>query len=290
MKSRGGRVNPATGALRKGREHIIRLNDASKGLPVFIVPGSIGMSDGYNEIADALADTCTVYGIQMHGIYRGEKPLTSMEEIVALNISWIKEVQACGPYRFIAHSFGGHVAYEMCRRLERQGETVAWTVIMDAGASPRGEAVTDNNKVELLLQVAFELFEANRQARQGYNIWGDELRQELSKLQASEMVPFLRKFLHKRGGDAGNTEFLLNMVELRFQNMLISSSVEQDAATPIIVAKAAEELREEETLGWKATHVLTLPGNHFSMCTGEGPKVLADFLREKKLLAEPPYG
>ncbi len=283
MKNRDGRMNRATGALRKGREHIIRLNATSEGLPVFIVPGSIGMSDGYNEIAGALADACTVYGIQMHGIYRGEKPLDSMEEIVALNISWIREIQPRGPYRFIAHSFGGHIAYEMCRQLERQGETVAWIVIMDASAGSRGGAVTHSNKVELLLQIAFELFGANRQARQGYDIWGDELKQELSRLDASEMVPFLRKFLPKRGGDAGNTEFLLNMVELRFQNMLISSSVEQDAATPVIVAKATDEIREEETLGWKATHVLTLPGNHFSMCNGEGPKVLASFLREKKL-------
>jgi thioesterase domain-containing protein len=284
VKNRGGGANPATGVLRKGREHIIKLNANSNGLPVFIVPGSIGMSDGYNEIAGALAEACTVYGIQMQGIYRGEKPLDSMEEIVSRNISWIREIQPRGPYRFIAHSFGGHVAYEMCRQLERQGEAVAWTVIMDASASPRDGAVTDSNKVELLLQIAFELFEANRQARQGYDIWGDELKQELSKLDARAMVPFLRKFLHKRGGDAGNTEFLLNMAELRFQNMLISSRVEQDAAVPIIVAKAAEELREEETLGWNAAHVLTLPGNHFSMCTGEGPKVLSGFLREKKLI------
>lgn len=285
VKTRGGRMHPATGALRKGREHIIKLNAASEGLPVFIIPGSIGMSDGYHEIAEALADASPVYGIQMYGIYKGEKPLDSMEEIVARNLEWIREIQPHGPYRFIAHSFGGHVAYEMCRQLERQGETIAWTVILDAIASPRGEAVTDSNKVELVLQIAFELFEANRRAREGYNVWGDELKQELSKLDVSEMVPFLRKFLQKRGGHAGNTEFLLNMVELRFQNLLINSSVEQDAATPIIVAKAAEEIREEETLGWNATHVLTLPGNHFSMCNGEGPKVLARFLAEKRLIS-----
>ncbi|HEY0065739.1 MAG TPA: thioesterase domain-containing protein [Flavisolibacter sp.] len=284
VKTRGG-ATPATGALRKGREHIIRLNAANEGLPVFIVPGSIGMSDGYHEIGGALADACPVYGLQMYGIYKGEKPLDNIEEIVTRNISWIKELQPRGPYRFIAHSFGGHVAYEMCRRLERQGETVTWTVIMDASARPGGDTVTDSNKVELLLQIAFELFEANRQARKGYGIWGEELKQELSRLHVSEMVPFLRKFLQKRGGDAGNTEFLLNMVDLRFQNMLINSSVEQDAATPIIVAKAAEEIREEETLGWNATHVLTLPGNHFSMCHGEGPKVLARFLAEKRLLS-----
>lgn len=286
VKIRGDRTSPATGALRKGREHIIRLNAAREGLPVFIVPGSIGMSDGYNEIAEALADACPVYGIQMYGIYKGEKPLGSMEEIVTRNISWIKEIQPRGPYRFIAHSFGGHVAYEMCRRLESQGEAIAWTVILDASARPRGEEATDINKVELLLQIAFELFEANRQAREGYKVWGEELKQELSKLDVKEMVPFLRKFLHKRGGDAGNTEFLLNMVELRFQNMLINSSVEQDAATPIIVAKAAEEVREEETLGWNAVHVLTLPGNHFTMCNAEGPKILARFLAEENLLSQ----
>jgi thioesterase domain-containing protein len=285
VKSRGSRANPATGALRKGREHIIRLNATDEGLPVFIVPGSIGMSDGYNEIGEALAHACPVYGIEMWGIYKGEKPLDSMEEIVSRNIGWIREIQPHGPYRFIAHSFGGHVAYEMCRKLEQQGATAAWTVILDASASPRNAAVTDSNKVELLLQIAFELFEANRQAREGYNIWGEELKQKLSELHVSEMVPFLRKFLQKRGGDADNTEFLLNMVELRFQNMLISSSIGQDAVTPIIVAKAAEENREEETLGWNATHVLTLPGNHFSMVHGEGPKVLARFLEEKKLIS-----
>jgi thioesterase domain-containing protein len=284
VRTKDDRMSAAAGALRKGREHIIRLNATAKGSPVFIVPGSIGMSDGYNEIADALAGACPVYGIQMHGIYKGEKPLESMEEIVVRNINWIKEVQPRGPYRFIAHSFGGHVAYEMCRRLERQGEAVAWTVILDASASPRINEVTDTNKVDLVLQIAFELFEANRQAREGYKVWGDELKQELSKLEVGEMMPFLRKFLHKRGGDAGNVEFLLNMAELRFQNMLITSSVEQDAAVPIIVAKAAEEIRDEETLGWNAAHVLTLPGNHYSMCNGEGPKILVRFLAEHKLL------
>lgn len=274
------------GALRKGREHIIRLNDTREGLPVFVIPGSIGMSDGYAEIGGALDGECTVYGIQMYGLYKGEKPLDSMEEIVKRNIGWIREVQPRGPYRFIAHSFGGQVSYEMCRRLERGGETVAWVVILDASAHPRGAAITNSNKVELLLQIAFELFEANKRAREGYTVWGGELRKELEKLEVDAMIPFLRNFLQKRGGDTRNTEFLLNMVELRFQNMLVSSSIKQDANAPIIVAKAAEEVREEETLGWNASYVLTLPGNHFTMCHGEGPKVLVRFLKEKELLAD----
>lgn len=280
VKKKGEKNYSTAGALRKGREHIIRLNAASEGLPVFMLPGSIGMSDGYNEIAEALEDSCIMYGIQMQGIYRGEKPLNSMDEIVSRNIDWVKEIQTSGPYRFIAHSFGGHVAYNMCRQLEKEGEKVDWLVILDATAHPRKTDIT-GNKVNLLLQIAFELFGANRQAKEGYSSWGDELKQELSKLNVNEMIPFLRNFLRQRGGDAGNTEFLLNMLELRFQNMLIDSIVEQDALAPVIVAKAADEIRDDETLGWKAAHVLTLPGNHFSMCHGEGPKLLARFLKEK---------
>lgn len=281
-KKKGEKMAAAAGALRKGREHIITLNDAGNGLPVFMVPGSIGMSDGYNEIAEALEESCIVYGIQMQGIYRGEKPLDSMGGIVSRNIDWVKEIQPSGPYRFIAHSFGGHVAYNMCRQLEKEGEKVDWLVILDATAHPRKTNIA-GNKVNLLLQIAFELFGANRQAKEGYSSWGDELKQELSKRSVNDMVPFLRNFLQQRGGDSGNTEFLLNMLELRFQNMLIDSTVEQDALTPVIVAKAADEIRNDETLGWKAAHVLTLPGNHFSMCHGEGPKVLAQFLKEKIL-------
>jgi len=115
--------------------HIVPLNRGGVGFPLFIVPGSDGICDEYDELAKAFETDCPVYGLLMMGVDKDEDPLTSMEEIAKQNIKWIKQIQPDGPYRFIGHSFGGHVVYEMVKQLENAGEQVGFAVLLDVAAT-----------------------------------------------------------------------------------------------------------------------------------------------------------
>jgi amino acid adenylation domain-containing protein len=267
------------------KEHVIALNQGNGELPVFVIPGSIGVSDSYDELALAFGPRIPVYGLQMKGIYKGERPLDDISKIAAQNIKWIKKIQPTGPYRFIGHSFGGHVAYEMCKQLEATNEKVQWTIIMDIESELQGTEITDANKVEIVMGTAFEVFEADQSIRDAYTSWGTELEKQLSKLSVKEMVPHISKFLAKQKGmDNVNTGFLLGLLDVRLHNMLIGYKAEGRVRSRLIIGRAAEKsrIRKDSDGGWAGCstdiQTITLPGNHFSICRGDGPGDLVRLL------------
>jgi len=62
-----------------------------------------------------------VFGLRSQGL-GGESPHYSIEEMAAHYLSEIKTVQATGPYFLSGYCFGGMVAYEMARLLNKARE------------------------------------------------------------------------------------------------------------------------------------------------------------------------
>lgn len=150
-----GDRNPGTAERGKlNNEHIRLLNEAEGGEPVFIIPGGVGIVDGYDRMAKVMEKSGPVYGLSMMGTFNGEIPLDSLEEIAAQNIKWIKQIQAEGPYRIVGHSFGGWVAYEMVKQFEAIDEQVSFAAIMDVSPRPdvlpSGDARLMKDTVEYL--------------------------------------------------------------------------------------------------------------------------------------------
>jgi amino acid adenylation domain-containing protein len=116
------------------RDILVPIQAGGDALPVFGVPGAGGMVLSLQPLGRALGTKRPFYGLQGVGLDGTTSPLNSVEQTAQLNIAAVKKVQPRGPYRFIGHSYGGVVAYEMARLLLEQGEEVASLTLLDSPA------------------------------------------------------------------------------------------------------------------------------------------------------------
>ncbi len=271
---------PATG------NHCLAFHQTGSGTPIFILPGSAGFAHAYDQLAKPFSNTAPVYGLHMPGVFPGELPGTSIEAIAAINIQYIKSVYPEGPCRLIGHSFGGHVAFEVCRQLEANGETVEWVAVFDIAAKLDATPITAAGKVGMVLATAAEIFEASEAVMTGFATWGAALEARLAPLALPQMAEGIRRFLaEEQGLKSVATDQLLAMLNLRIHNMCISSSFTQPIRAPLLIARAADALWEGQSpaLGWEGhsnggVAVLTLPGGHHSMCNEAGATAWYDYL------------
>ncbi|MBC9929146.1 non-ribosomal peptide synthetase [Chitinophaga qingshengii] len=270
----------------KASQHIVLMNKGPQEYPVFLFPGAIGLCDAYEQLAAALNDTCAVYGLYMQGIFEGETPLDNFADIAAQNITWMKQVQPEGPYRFMGHSFGGYIVHEMARQLEAQGEQVTLAAILDTTAEVRRQV----HQQEL---IGGEVFESLVWIFEQYNIisvphpeWVAQLGKALETVDPKEVIPFVLEFIKDKMSN-DYIEFVLRLTDVHRYNLSMDYTVTEKVHTPLTVVKAAANQWSgaDEHLGWSAygTQVTgtTVPGHHGSMIEGENVLVLAAYLKEK---------
>jgi len=102
--------------------------------PFFCVPGVGGNILGFYDLARQLGSDQPVYGLQAPGLDAKREPLTRVEDMAAHYINEIKAVLPEGPFLLGGASFGGRVAFEIARQLEKQGHSVALMALFDAFA------------------------------------------------------------------------------------------------------------------------------------------------------------
>ena len=88
----------------------------------------------YQDIADSLRGVQPVVGIHVPTRYRaGDSDSIRIESIAERYLSQIRSIQPKGPYHLAGFCFGGVVAYEVARQLERAGERVLQVATLDGG-------------------------------------------------------------------------------------------------------------------------------------------------------------
>ncbi len=117
--------------------------------PLFLSHGINGNVLNLKDLASEMDLNQPIYGLQAQGLDGESSPLESIEAIAAHNIQTLRSVQSHGPYYLGGYSFGGTVAFEMARQLEREGHTVALLVLFDS-YSPYGRQRINNNPDSLL--------------------------------------------------------------------------------------------------------------------------------------------
>jgi amino acid adenylation domain-containing protein len=103
---------------------------------LFYAPPGGGSPLCYRMLAPDLGGDQIVFGLQVPGLLRGEKPLRTVEEIAALFVAGVRAVQPEGPYHIGGWSFGATVAWEMAAQLAAQGQAVDLLALIDGGALP----------------------------------------------------------------------------------------------------------------------------------------------------------
>jgi len=73
-----------------------------------------------------------IYGLEHQGMDGRPATYTTVESIAAHYLRQIMTVQPTGPYLLGGYSFGGAIAFEIAHRLERQGQTVSFLMILDS--------------------------------------------------------------------------------------------------------------------------------------------------------------
>ena len=100
--------------------------------PLFCIHPVEGSVVCYLPLAERLPERQAVYALQAPGLEGEAMPLPSVEEMAASYIASIRSIQAKGPYRLAGWSFGGLVAFEMARQLEKYNEDVELLALFDS--------------------------------------------------------------------------------------------------------------------------------------------------------------
>ena len=96
--------------------------------PFFLVHGD------HRALAAHLDPEQPIYRLG-HTLAAGNIPELSVEEIAAIHLKNIKQIQPTGPYRLGGFSFGGMIAFELAQQLHRGGEEVALLALFDPSES-----------------------------------------------------------------------------------------------------------------------------------------------------------
>ncbi|MBF0101142.1 MAG: amino acid adenylation domain-containing protein [Desulfobacterales bacterium] len=253
--------------------------------PFFCIPGAGGNVVYLHHLARELnalskeADLIPFYGLQPPGLDGMTTPYNNVENLAAHYIQVIREVQPHGPYFIGGHSFGGLVAFEMTRQLQKTGEIVANLVLLDTPAprffEPTGR---DWDEARWLTQVANI---AGHQYGTNLNI-NYELLQPLptekqlelvhERLRMHDILPPDAELVHFRGFIEvykANLKALYHFTEPAkpTQFILLRSKDEQPEG---IASPLMRVVRALPDLGWgecvfQPIKVIESPGDHLTM-------------------------
>ncbi|WP_217493446.1 amino acid adenylation domain-containing protein [Micromonospora tulbaghiae] len=141
----------AGGADRATASSLVPLRAEGSRTPLHLVHPVGGSVVPYLPLVALLPTDLPVWGFEAAGLHDGE-PCTDLPEMAARYVAELRRRQPHGPYRLGGWSFGGMVAYEMARRLTRDGERVELLLLMDT-SSPAGDGPLPDD-TDLLIDFA----------------------------------------------------------------------------------------------------------------------------------------
>ncbi|MEV7275500.1 amino acid adenylation domain-containing protein [Streptomyces sp. NPDC093111] len=124
------------GAAATPASRLVRLHADGAQSPVFCWPGLGGYTMNLRFLAEELGIDRPFYGVQAHGINRGETPYATIREMAEADVTAIRRRQPTGPYTLWGYSFGARVAFESAHLLEAAGEQVE-NLFLIAPGSPK---------------------------------------------------------------------------------------------------------------------------------------------------------
>jgi thioesterase domain-containing protein len=256
-----------------GYSSIRPLNNCYNKPAIFILPGTPGFCEAYKDLANAFEDTYAVYGVQMIGLQEGEEPLYSLTDTARLTKKWIRQVQPAGPYRFIGHSLGAYIAFEMSRELEQNGEAVEFISILDASVhltsslrSKTGKTIDDG----IVGTTRFFLTRYNL-VTSPYPDWIDNLRSEMALLPTDQKISFVLNCVRDKIDAKENAAFMLRTLYVMLIHSLMVYSPAGRIQSKLLIVKAGEENWSgyDEYLGWKdhadEIEAIVVPGDHLTI-------------------------
>ncbi|KWN72175.1 non-ribosomal peptide synthetase [Burkholderia ubonensis] len=276
---------------------LVPIRDGGPAAPLFLLPGAGGNVVYFHPLANHLAETHAIHGLEALGLDGACLPLTRVEDIAARHIERIWPLVGAGPYYLAGHSFGAKVALEMSRQLVAKGATVKLLAIFDASAPVDSSTETywqDWDDTEWLVAIAHEIG----------TFLGTDLqvtRADLVDLDPDGQAGLILERIGDRGSwfaDAGSDRL---RAYLRVYQANFKSRYAPEAAllpVPIALFRSTErdpgdydpspevaQLRLDPTWGWSRfstlpVDVVDVPGDHLTMLLDPHAGVLATHVNQ----------
>jgi amino acid adenylation domain-containing protein len=259
---------------------LVCLQPAGERRPFFCIHGAGGQVLRYIPLARALGTGRPFWALQAPGLGPGEKPFTTVEEMAACYLDAIREVQRTGPYLLGGYSLGGLIAYEMARRLEAEGERVAFLGLIDMGAE-EGAAMDSWDDLQVLvfwtrlfgLEVSAEQLAVIPPERRLERLL--EIAKSMQRLPSEFTVADARRYLRVHQQTLWATR----------------AYVPGTYGGRLILFKGDEGPDSGDTLGWQrvaaGTEILRVSGSHDQILSMPHLEHLAARLRETLDRADP---
>jgi thioesterase domain-containing protein/acyl carrier protein len=260
--------------------HILPLASGAAA-PVFLLPGSGGVSEGYAALAKGFSKMGTVYGLQMMGVYENEQPMNEMQAIAQQHITWIKTQQPEGPYRFIGHSFGCFVAYEIIQQLEAAGEIVQWAVFIDTPPDARKSLQQLQPLADQLIDGMLFYLAEHQLIPSPPPAWISVLRNIDKGISLTAAADLIRSTITTHIAESNQSLSLaLRVLDLELASIMIPYQVQGNIQAPLLLIQATSgEYSEEDIRKWKqyahSSISFTIPGDHNSIIKSPGAALLA---------------
>lgn len=270
--------------------------------PLFMVSGILGTVFDFQQLAQHLGSDQPFYGLRSLGIDEDVAPYTEVADIAAHHIRSLQRVQPEGPYQLGGYSFGGKVAYEMARQLQRHGHQISLLAILDTPVSTLGESqhVDAWDDAQFIFSLA-EMY--SRFSRQAVDIPTMDTIDSVRSLNPVEQLRFLHRTVNAAGISITEQEIERGL-RVYGANLLAYSTYtmsETTASLPILFLRAKEpiafdmlptdEITEKDpTWGWQditdqSVDTHSVSGNHATMIEEPHVQKLAQYLSCK--LAQP---
>ena len=148
-----GEAGEVTVSERPRFKYLVPMHTGGGGpnLPFFLVAGMFGNVLNLRHLANQIGGDRPFYGVQARGVYGGDEPHETFEEMATDYLHEIRTVQPHGPYLLGGFSGGGIAALEMARQLREAGEETILLVMLDTPL-PQGPELTSQDKVQMHLQ------------------------------------------------------------------------------------------------------------------------------------------
>ncbi|ORY05615.1 acetyl-CoA synthetase-like protein [Basidiobolus meristosporus CBS 931.73] len=109
---------------------VVPLQVTGSGVPIFFVHPGVGEVLIFVNLAKYFANERPFYALRARG-FDNNPYFESMEEMADMYTAAIRKTQPQGPYAVAGYSYGGVVAFEIAKRLEAQGQRVAFVGLVN---------------------------------------------------------------------------------------------------------------------------------------------------------------
>jgi thioesterase domain-containing protein/acyl carrier protein len=164
-------------AAKKPLPTLIPIREGGSLPPLFCVSRPNVNALGYMLLARKFGEEQPVYGLQAHLRNPDLEPYTQKEyeRKAAEYITALREVQPHGPYFLVGYCEGAHIAFEMVRQLEDDGEPIGMLAILDAWPQ-------ENTRNRFLFHIHLYIRQIRKFLKSDYRNQVNNLRRKLGKL------------------------------------------------------------------------------------------------------------